>query len=713
MARSGAVNCAKLKRRACASDEEEALPILMVEYQVGTAEPSSFSKPIFFGFVALIWAALVLSGPGPAWARDADAASLAALAGDAGFNSPPLTTCEGALLKAVAIGADDIANCGHAVNDPIPKENGGSLQPYDVRASLIRWLVVDPRAVKLVDPRGIRLHGARIVHELDLSFLIVPFPLDFGYCRFTDFIDMRKTQVLALDFESAWVAGIAGDSITVAKDMFLRQGFRSDGNVNLMGATIGGDLDCTGGTFNNPKDYALSLQRIDVKGEIFLSHGFISNGEVGLAGAKIGGDLNCIEGTFTKPTEGSEALSADGIEVKGDVFMRDGFHAIGEVRMTGATIGGDLDCGAGIFDNAGGSSLQAGNIRVRLDVFLDDGNTAPYAAKYFHTTGDVRLAGANIQGRVRVYGAEFAGTSSFNAERATIRGDLTWHKLKLAPTVSVDLNDATVGPLADDAESWPAKPGPGQPIRLFLDGFVYSRFGSPTNVRSRLDWLARQRPHASTWREWFAGEFHGKKQKEPAVQGDFTPQPYEQLAKVLREAGDQEGATTVLIEMEKDRYRFGGLTTWGKIKSWFFYVTVGYGYKPWLSLIYSVFFIVIGWLLFRWGYNRGAIAPYHPLSYEISKSPGGRVPHYDPPFSPFWYSLDNFLPIVDLRQKGRWMPDLHSETRVFEHWRFARNRNLGEKLKLGWWLRIYLWFHILFGWLLSTVFLGAITGIIH
>jgi hypothetical protein len=199
----------------------------MVEYRAGTAELSSLSKPIFFGFVALIWAALALSGPGLAWARNVDAVNLGALAAHTGFNSPPLTTCESTLLKAVAMGSDEVANCGHAVNDPIPKESGGSLQPYDVRASLIRWLIIDPRAVKLVDPRGIRLHGACIVHELDLSFLIVPFPLDFGYCRFTDPIDMRKTQVLALDFEGARVAGIAGYSITVAKDVFFARGFEA------------------------------------------------------------------------------------------------------------------------------------------------------------------------------------------------------------------------------------------------------------------------------------------------------------------------------------------------------------------------------------------------------------------------------------------------------------------------------------------------------
>jgi hypothetical protein len=352
--------------------------------------------------VAFVCAALTISKPNLAWARDPEIANLSSLAAEAGFNSPPLTVCESRLLKAVAIGSGDIANCGQDVGSPVPKESRGSLQPYDVRARLIRWLIVDPKAVKLVDPRGIRLHGARVVDELDLSFLMVPFPLDFKKCRFIDLFDIRKAQVLALDFTGSWITGIAGDSITVAKDVFLRNGFRSDGEVSPLGATIGGDVDCDRGTFNNPNGDALSLDRTDVKGDVFLSDGFSSSGEVALAGATIGGQLACAGGTFANPT--GDALNAQNIHVKADVLLRDGFHSIGAVRMTGAMIGGNLDCGAGTFENAGGSALRAGNIRVKLDVFLDNGNDQAYAKKYFHANGSVRLAGSNIEGRLHVDG---------------------------------------------------------------------------------------------------------------------------------------------------------------------------------------------------------------------------------------------------------------------------------------------------------------------
>ncbi len=44
-----------------------------------------------------------------------------------------------------------------------------------------------------------------------------------------------------------------------------------------------------------------------------------------------------LEGSWTG------AIAADGLKLEGDLFLRNGFHAEGEVRLLGATIGGNLD----------------------------------------------------------------------------------------------------------------------------------------------------------------------------------------------------------------------------------------------------------------------------------------------------------------------------------------------------------------------------------
>jgi hypothetical protein len=70
------------------------------------------------------------------------------------------------------------------------------------------------------------------------------------------------------------------------------------------------------------------------------------------------------------------------------------------------------------------------------------------------------------------------------------------------------------------------------------------------------------------------------------------------------------------------------------------------------------------------------------------------------------------------------MPDLHSDREAFGWFKRLGERVFGktklgekwersEKWKLGWWLRLYVWALTLFGWLLSSLILAAVTGIIH
>ena len=60
-----------------------------------------------------------------------------------------------------------------------------------------------------------------------------------------------------------------------------------------------------------------------------------------------------------------------------------------------------------------------------------------------------------------------------------------------------------------------------------------------------------------------------------------------------------------------------------------------------------------------------------------------------PPYSKFWYSLGIFLPVIELPLTKLWLP--------------SRNH------KWVWW---YMHIHALLGWLLISIGLAALTGII-
>jgi hypothetical protein len=74
-----------------------------------------------------------------------------------------------------------------------------------------------------------------------------------------------------------------------------------------------------------------------------------------------------------------------------------------------------------------------------------------------------------------------------------------------------------------------------------------------------------------------------------------------------------------------------------------------------------------------------------------------------PKFQAFVHSLDTLLPIVDLKQKGYRLPNANQ----------AENLIRGISFRWGGLLRIYLWVHILFGWILTTLWVAGFTGIVR
>lgn len=592
-----------------------------------------------------------------------------------------LTAAETKLLRAAPKG--DFAVCGPNMNDDDPANDPSKAEKWgtdrQIRANLIRWLCVDRQAKELADPKGIQAYGAKIPEALDLSGATVPFALTLWNCRLVEEVYLRAVEIPEFDFQGTWVRSIGADYAKVRGSVFLRNGFHAEGEVSLLGAQIGGDLDCSNATFKNPLQpsvagtgAALKADGIALTGSVFLRNGFRAEGEVRLLGAQIG-LLDCSNATFKNPpqpgvSESGKALSADGIAVTGSVFLSDGFRADGEVRLLGAQIGGDLDCDGATFKNplqpgvpGSGDALSAHNAVVKGNVVLNNGSRAE---------GEVDLHRAEIGGDLDCSRATFSG--ELHAQGAVIKGGLFWISIAEPEHANLNLINASVGALVDDVESWPT------PGNLHLDGFVYQRIsGGPRDAQSRLKWLERV--------------------------DSFTPQPYRQLAKVLRDEGDEDGARKVLVEMER-RQRAAGPWSW--LLRW----TIGYGYYPWRALGGLMLLSGLGWIIFRRAHLAGAMTPTDEEAYRSYKEKGSPPPHY-PRFSPLVYSLENSLPLVKLGQADRWQPDPNpqSSARNGGKWMARLNRLITSPVFLRW----FLWVLILLGWILATLFVAGVTGIVR
>lgn len=211
----------------------------------------------------------------------------------------------------------------------------------------------------------------------------------------------------------------------------------------------------------------------------------------------------------------------------------------------------------------------------------------------------------------------------------------------------------------------------------------------------------------------------------------FSPGSYLRLESYYRSRGMEKAANDVYFALRSRESKVSG---WAKyLSNGLLLITVGYGKWPWLALVWSLVFIIIGCLVFFCEDNMILNKKYaddygdKPLPLSPSKLkallrklriPGtstiykwsaylktgitkivcllicspDKAPHknnFDPEYDPLWYSIALFLPIVELEDVKLWTPN--------------------PKCK---WRRHYMRLHIILGYLLIPIGLAAWTGLI-
>lgn len=661
-----------------------------------------------------------------------------------------LTSGEQKLLDACAKGK--AANLGSAVPESATDQDR-------VRAAFIRFLLLGGDEQAPVHERGVYLRGAFIEGMLDLSGCGIVTNVCLTHCRFANAFyasDARLAGLLNLQ-GSHLVNGLTADRVRCSAGVFLRKGFKATGVVRLLGAQIGGSLSCRGGQFEGGEGGALLVDGAEVNGKVLLDDGFRAIGAVRLLGAQIGGNLNCrgghfqvkedlalsIDGAVVKgdvllgngfkatgtiglqdaqiggvldcsngqiePAKGA-ALSGDSMAVKGNILLSNGFKATGEVRLLGAQIGGTLNCSGGQFEVREGKALIFDRAEIKGSIFLRNG---------FKATGEVRLLGAQIGGSLNCKGGQFEVRKghALCLESAVVRG--TWFLHNIPQPVTVNAAHANVAVLADDLAAWARE--------SVLNGLNYASFGgqAPTSGAERLEWLCRQ-----------SSKYLG----DTDDGADFRPQPWRQLQRVLREMGHTEDAKQVGIALQDRLRAIGHMGHWpndicdvprclkGMVTRSAHYIfgkLAGYGYRPvnlvsWMFSVWLVCGAAYWWLALP---PQSAIAPSDPLVFQsqdykkcqpnieqhgVAKKLGNWYLCTDLPgeystFSPFAFSLDLLLPVVDLGQEKSWgafipTPKESPWEELFLHWH------------PGHIVRILTWLQTLFGWLCSLLLVAIVSG---
>ncbi|MBB5960536.1 hypothetical protein FHS29_007164 [Saccharothrix tamanrassetensis] len=426
-------------------------------------------------------------------------------------------------------------------------------------------------------------------------------------------------------------ASLVADRIRVEGNVELDDGFTSGGTVRLPNAEIGGYLRLSGAAIGRQDvvdelkagevvdriPVALHADGIQVRGDLeargAVNGGFRGGGaresalraygQVRLVDAHVRGSASLSGVQLHGP--GIDVLFADRLRVGGTLFLRD-LRAKGSLRLQNAEIGSTLDCSGAILsmprrrpDGTVKPSLDARVASVGKDLLCSHGFTA---------VGGVRIRLAEVGKMATFTGARLGGPGSdiaLNAYGLTVRQLVLRLSEDSTPVGRVVLRRVSATAVLDGPGLWAATGG------VDVEDFTFGSISSTphVDVRTRLRWLRE-------------------------VQPDFAPGPYEQLANVYRDGGEEELAQHVQLEKQHRRYSELGRAgrVWGFLQRW----TVGYGYRPWLAIAWLMAFWLVGTLWF--------------LGHEMPRLNDDESPSWNP----WLLAMDLLIPIVDLGQDGKW-----------------------------------------------------------
>jgi hypothetical protein len=427
------------------------------------------------------------------------------------------------------------------------------------------------------------------------------------------------------------------DRASIDGDLALR-GLVASGSVSFDVARIGCRVFCDAAKLEARSDFALSFRRAEIGDMIVLGQDFQTRGPVIVSGARIGGDLNC-QGATIKSGFQPNALEAVGTEVGGGAVLTD-LVAVGQVLFMDCRVGGSFNAMNAQLANLPDPALDLVGVRIGGSVVLDG----------LEAKGPVQIRGTRVGCDIAINGASLAAPgrpAALYLYETQIDGDLTLRDvhadgLGVLATRAASLDD-DLGRPGEELGSWHCEAG-----TLRLDGFAYDAFS----------WRARD-ADADTRIRWLRSTL------------TYEPRSWLQLAATLRAQGRDGDATRVLVAMQNDRLRRGGLSPLARVGRQILRLTIGYGYRPWLAGVWAAL-VITTYALVVW---------QTPEQFAATATSAVGSPQ------PLIYAADTFLPVIDFGQAGDWAAT-------------------------GWaaWIG---WAVILIGWALTTIFVAGFTRLVR
>jgi hypothetical protein len=313
----------------------------------------------------------------------------------------PLSAAERKLVKSCRCGTDAI------VSKRRPKRETDANR---VRASLVRFLALGGDDDAPVHEYGVSLAGAWITGNLSIEDAALSRTLALRNCWIRKINGWRATLPLLMlsgcHLQEGMDAGEIRTGFGIAMDQLT-----SAGPIVLFGARLDGDLFAAGIRIEVEEevDVSLNLGLVIIDGRVILNEAN-ANATVVLNNSVIKGDIECVGAQFRSVS--GFALTCDGANVHHNIYMRDGFHAGGGVRLIGTSVGMTLDCSKAYFEEGPEGALECERTRVAGAVFVTESRFV----------GSVNFHNSSVAGAFSGQGARFECTNNvaLNCSSASI-----------------------------------------------------------------------------------------------------------------------------------------------------------------------------------------------------------------------------------------------------------------------------------------------------
>ena len=444
------------------------------------------------------------------------------------------------------------------------------------------------------------------------------------------------------------------------------------GGVNFTLANIAGVFSANHIRFTNP-DSEASFGMMKVGGHTIFSHAEFA-GPVDFSLANIGGELAANHIRFTNPEQTANFSS---MKVGGQAYFND-VECAGGIVFTLADISGQFTASRSHFTNTQAevmfNGLRVGGIAYfqdaefggRVNFGLADiaGLFVARGARFSNGQEKVTFSAMKVGSHAIFDRVKFSGPTDFTHMR--VGGHASFDETEIAKTINFEFAEIA-------SDFWMERAHltdpdvTGQFNGMKIGGAVHFK---ETEFRGAVD-LGNMTYRAITVSD-------GKDQIENLIalvnRSRFSAAVYSNLEAFFKRQGETAFADEVFIA-QKTRERHVALH-WYMPEywwNWVSYLFIGYGRKPSYVLAWSALFVILASFIFK-----------QPERMEVQKEE-----YSEEIYSPFWYSLGLFLPVVNLFAAEVWRPKKDFR-----------------------WGRTYMRVHSLLGWILIPLGLAAITGLI-